>query len=257
MKKIYVCGNSITGILSAIYDAWKESRDADAGIEIRGFMEPRMFCEYAEVTENELKARAVSRLIQKNMGYNTWWSVYHALLSRDTDRADAVFHVMCAARKIPSGRRIMEHLTNPDVAKVFELDRRVSNEAHLFKEFIRFRELENQVLFSEISPDNHILVCIGDHFADRFPMENWMIYDKTHEECILHRAHYKWVLVSGQELNQDVLRRISDAESEYEQLWKTFFDTISIKERENPKCQQTHLPLRYRADMTEFGPTIV
>ncbi|MCI7182078.1 MAG: DNA metabolism protein, partial [Lachnospiraceae bacterium] len=45
MKKIYVCENNITGILSAIYDAWKESRDADAGIEIRGFMEPRMFCE--------------------------------------------------------------------------------------------------------------------------------------------------------------------------------------------------------------------
>ena len=27
MKKIYVCNDTITGIFSAIYDAWKEGRE--------------------------------------------------------------------------------------------------------------------------------------------------------------------------------------------------------------------------------------
>ena len=36
------------------------------------------------------------------------------------------------------------------------------------------------------------------------------------------------------------------------ELWKAFVETISIEERENRKCQMTHLPLRYREYMTEW-----
>ena len=36
MKKIYVCRDERTELLSAIYDAWKEKRDKEAGIEILG-----------------------------------------------------------------------------------------------------------------------------------------------------------------------------------------------------------------------------
>ena len=42
----------------------------------------------------------------------------------------------------------MEHLGNSDVARVFAMSRQVSNEAHMYEEVIRFRELENGVLFS-------------------------------------------------------------------------------------------------------------
>jgi len=38
----------------------------------------------------------------------------------------------------------------------------------------------------------------------------------------------------------------------YEQLWKTFFETIAIKERTNPKCQRNLMPLWIRAHMNEF-----
>lgn len=48
-----------------------------------------------------------------------------------------------------------------------------------YEEFIRFRELENGILFSEITPKAQILTCVADHFEDRFPLENWIIYDKN------------------------------------------------------------------------------
>ena len=41
-------------------------------------------------------------------------------------------------------------------------------------------------------------------------------------------------------------------QSEYAALWSTFFHQIGIKERENPACQRTCLPLRCRKYMTEF-----
>lgn len=252
VKRIYICSDTVTGMFSAIYDAWKECRDADAGIELRGAMDQQLFCEYVEVAEEERKAAAVERLIQNHLGYNTYWNIYHALLSEYPKKADAVFHVMQTARKVQNSKRIMEHLTDAYVAKVFELSRSVGNEAHLFTEFIRFRELENGVLFSEITPKSRVLTCIGDHFTDRFPLEDWMIYDKTHKEFLVHRARCNWVLVLGEEVNRSVVDRVSGAELEFERLWKGFFETISIRQRENPVCQRNNLPLHFRRDMVEF-----
>ena len=43
-----------------------------------------------------------------------------------------------------------------------------------------------------------------------------------------------------------------ETETSYRRLWKRFYDTIAIKERENPRCRQTHMPKRYWNTMTEF-----
>ena len=252
VKKVYICEDTITGIFSAIYDAWKECRDKEAGIELRGTLDQQLFCEYTEVTEVNRKAEAVERLIQNHLGYNAYWDIYHALLSEDPKKADAVFHVMQSARGVRNSKKIMEHLSDPYVAKVFELSRSVANEAHLFMEFIRFRELENGVLFSEITPKSRVLTCIGDHFTDRFPLENWMVYDKTHKEFIVHKERCGWVLVTGEEVNREKVDCVSEKELEFEKLWKGFFQSISIKESENPVCQRTHLPMHFRQDMIEF-----
>lgn len=253
MKQVYICHDTVTGIYSALYDAWKESRNREAGIELRGKTQQQLFCEYRIVEECEKKVPAVQRMIKRYMGYNTYWDFYLAILSDDNEKGDAVFRTMQEARRIADSTRIMDHLGCPAVAKVFELSRRVSNEAHIYKEVIRFRELENGVLFSEISPRTKILACIAEHFADRFPLENWMIYDKTHKAFLAHRAGAECRLICGEELNKESASRISANQKEYEELWKAFFESIAVKERENPKLQQTHLPKRYRREMTEFS----
>ena len=253
MKQVYICQDTITGICSALYDAWKEARDQEAGVELKGKIQQRLFCEYREVTESESKSAALQRMIKRNLGYNTYWDIYHAILSDDDEKAEVVFRMMQQARKLEDSTRIMEHLGNPDVARVFELSRRVSNEAHAYKEFIRFRELENRVLFSEITPKSQVLTCIAGHFADRFPLENWMIYDKTHETFLIHVERRPWKLVRGEMLNMDAASRVTEEQRKYEELWRGFFNSIAIKERENPRLQQTHLPKRYRREMTEFS----
>lgn len=252
MKQVYICSDTITGIYSALYDAWKESRDKEAGIQLCGKTQQQLFCEYTVVEENGEKAFQLERMIKTHLGYNAYWDIYHALLSEDEQKGEAVFRTMQEARKMKDSRRIMNHLGNPDVAKVFQLSRSVSNEAHIYQEFIRFRELESGILFSEISPKAQVLTCIADHFSDRFPLENWMIYDKTHQVFLVHQKRKKWRLVWGQEPDAQEAARITEKENEYETLWKGFFDSIAIKERKNTRLQETHLPLRYREGMPEF-----
>ena len=83
-------------------------------------------------------------------------------------------------------------------------------------------------------------------------------YDENREKAAVHPRGKPWILVNhpleqpdGDSIWQLCLEQETD-EREYEDLWISFFHTIAIKERTNPVCQRNHLPLRYRAYMTEF-----
>ncbi len=254
MKKIYVCNDTITGIFSAIYDAWKEVLTfGETGIALKGMMNLQLFCEYTESVESEKKAIAVENMIKKNLGLEVYRNIYYALLSDDAKKANAVLGVMQEARKIPNRKKIMEHLSQEQVRKVFELRRNVENEAHRFQEFIRFSELQNGVLFSKIGPKNQVLTCIADHFSNRLPLENWMIYDETHQMFLVHHKQQHWFLVWNENWNSEKIKRVSYAENMYSGLWKNFFESISIEERESYRRQQQHLPIRFRENMVEFA----
>lgn len=253
MQRIYVCHDHITGLYSAIYDAWKERRaTGDAGIAFIGSVEQKFFCEYVECEEKEEKAIAVEKLIKTHLGMDAYWKLYHAALSGDPAKGDAILGTMFAARTLTDSTKIMEHITNPSVEKVFSLSRKVANEAHYFKEFLRFRELEGGILYAKIEPKSQILTCIAPHFADRLPLENWMIYDATHEMFVVHEARKNWILVSGESADMEQLDRLSEEEKRIQELWKGFFESISIKERESYERQRGHLPIWYRKNMVEF-----
>lgn len=253
MKKVYICEDNVSGIYSAIYDAWKENREEDnAGIALKGHVEQELFCDYYEVKAESRKAVAVENMIQKHLGSDAHQAIYQAILSTDDKKADAVLGMMLAARRISDSRRILEHLSHPKVEKVFRLSHNVWHEAHQFTGFARFRELASGVLFAEIEPKNQILTCIADHFANRLPLENWMIYDQTHSMFLVHQAKKQWVLVAGEELNREEIDLVSDTQLEYERLWKQFCQSICIEERRNSRRQMQHMPLRYRGNLVEM-----
>lgn len=260
MKTVYVCTDSVTGIFSAVYDAWKAHKEEEeCEIALRGYTEQQLFCDYVEVEETESKALAVEDMVRKHMGMLAYHDIYQAALAADAMKGDAVLKTCLAARKLKDSKKIMEHLGHPKVRKVFELSRKVGNESHFLVEFIRFRELESGVLYAPITPKSHVLTCIAPHFTDRFPLENWMIHDKTHRAFAVHEARKEWVLVeeayddTKKEEYDEYFQRFSEKEAEYEELFKSFCKTIAIKERENPVCQRGHLPLWYRPNMVEFS----
>ena len=154
-------------------------------------------------------------MIKHHLGYNAYWEIYHALLSTDDRKGTVVFEVLQEARKIRQSEKIMEHLGCPAVADVFSMSRSVSNEAHRYEEFIRFRELENGILFSEILRNAQILTCVADHFEDRFPLENWIIYDKRRIKYVLYTELGKDGDLCGESIfNERAAENISEEEPE-------------------------------------------
>ena len=57
----------------------------------------------------------------------------------------------------------------------------------------------------------------------------------------------------GLALSKEEMDRLSiQTDDPFIDLWKDFFNTIGIKERENHQCQRNLMPLWYRKHMTEF-----
>lgn len=252
---IFLCQPTIDGILTGIYDAWSMSigtkQQKGCGhdhvrLQLSGTYNYALFCKYIEVAPDPDKAEKVSRSIRGKLTYKVHEHCILALSSYAADRADSVYRFLILAFRI--GPRVMEHLGNPAVMRVFELRRHAGHEAHLLSGFTRFEEYPNHILVAQISPSNDILEVLAAHFADRMSSETWLIYDKTHSRYALFHPERGLIFGTGPlELIQPEHRP-----DEYPDLWKTFLEKVTIQERTNPHCQRSHLALHFRPDMTEF-----
>jgi len=148
---------------------------------------------------------------------------------------------------LKEGPAFLRNFSDETLYPVITAIRHLNGEAHLLKGFVRFSQLGG-VLGSEIEPKNRVLPILRSHFCARYREETFFIYDRTHKEALFYAAG-KAVI---QPLEFFQMAPPDKTEANYRVLWKRFYDTIAIKERYNPKCQQTQMPKRYWNTMTEF-----
>lgn len=254
IKRVYQCEDSVDGIFTGIYNAW-ESRYGHRLIEIREvhsgeeFSNIELFTEYIDVAADSKKAAKVAESIRRKISDYAYEAVVKSALCSRKGKADAIYRFLQLG--FHQGAKVMEQLSHPYVLPLFEMDRRVSSEVHNYHQFIRFRELENQILAARFRPENNIISLVAPHFADRFPEENWMLYDEGRRSAVFHRKGYSWILAEEQAFDLEQLNNYSDREESMQRFWKVFVDTIGIKERTNEKLQYNMLPNRYREFMNE------
>lgn len=250
---VYQCEDSLEGIFTAIYNAYEEKRDhGDTRISLND--ELLLFAEYVPVVSDDKKALKVMNTLRKRFGEEDYMKICFALSSCDTQKAHAVYQTVVQGLAGGYARGcLFDNLTNDWVHRVFSLARGVGNEKHHLVEFVRFQELENGVLFSRVGPRNNVVMFLMPHFSDRFPMENFMIYDENRGLFGVHPAGKQWYMVQGKAFEQGAASwKLSDRELEYQELFRYFCHKIAIKERENKELQRNMLPLRFQEYMVEF-----
>lgn len=247
---IYLCEDTPDGVFTAIYDAWASHLPKERlSIQVERLHAMQLFTDYICVQTDLEKAVKVARSVSNKIGQGAYDMMYKASLSYEEDKIDAIYRFLKLGFQY--GSAILEMHGEDAVCRMFELKRNVWNEAHSFREFIRFHDSEEGILISRIRPKNQVLPILAYHFSDRFPEEHFVILDETHGMGLFHERGKQWYLAP---LEEEVLNKIwsHKGSAEYERLWKTFFRTIAIKERENNKCQRNMCALRYRDYMVEF-----
>ena len=253
---IFQCENSVDGIFTGVYDAWASRLGhANVALRIQTQMNFELFAQYRDVETDSEKAAKVARSIRRKMGEDAYRTIYQAALSMYAEKADCIYRVvakgMSSNVSASDARNLIWCLQDPNVCRLFELSRKTGNEAHRYLQFVRFRELESGVLFSEIQAENYVLPLIGDHFSDRFPNENFMIYDNGHNDCLIHGRLRPWFILRDTEPDSTVKNHLAAHEEEMQQLWKGFCRSIAIEQRRNKRLQMQFWPLKFRKWMTE------
>ncbi len=254
------CENRIDGILTAIYDAFVYKNRMPSpyqdtiSIQIGESGDRNLFARDIDIATDSQKARKTVYAIETKLGFAIYQTIFHALCHYDADRGTVVLGYL--VRAFSKGARIQEYMADPYVMRVLELSRKAANECQKLMGFLRFRDMGG-FLYAQIEPKCDDLPLMQEHFADRYPNENFVIYDAVREYALLHPAFGqnfyagKDVIADNLQMLQTGQDRIAEKDM-YEELWRAYFRTMAIDERKNPDCQDNLLPKWYRKNMLEF-----
>ena len=264
--QVYTFDNTLDGLLAAVFDSFFLHQQ---GVTVLGEGEqlPLFADEPHVVVTDDAKAGRVWKGLEKRLSAEGLRVVAVSWLSEERALNQPLFNYLCKVFRQPAGAPSIENnASDPDVLAVRNTCRRVLHEVLRMKQFIRFQKAKDGTYLGVVSPDHNVLSMVTDHFADRFNDQPWLIYDaKRHygyyysplqppptgggviRVTFEDESTVPFDLTNGK-MSPEVL---SDDDQLLQQLWRTYFKAICIKERMNPRKQLSDMPRRYWKYMTE------
>ena len=205
------------------------------------------------IATDPAKANRVYAGIKSKADAKTAHLLYRCFLSETADVEKLIFDF--TKQLFSASENPLANYADPTVRRLHELNNMMGREIHRMHAFVRFQRTADDLYFAIVEPDFNVLPLIGDHFEDRYADQRWIIYDGKRRFGIhydLHRVEY----ITFAEANHLQFRKLNDdilnhQETDYQQLWKSYFDAVNISERKNTKLHLQHVPKRYWKYLTE------
>ncbi|MBR1413625.1 MAG: TIGR03915 family putative DNA repair protein [Bacilli bacterium] len=175
------------------------------------------------------------------LSYNVIHIVYYCYLSSVDNKELIIYYFIKNALKYKS--KIFNHRDLNCVNKILKIAHNVGNEAHKLKGFLRFKQMKNNFYYAEYESTNNVIEILANHFKKRLNKDYWIIKDVKRNNYALYDLK-KIMYLTEDEIIKLNLDKNSE-EDIVEDLWKTFFKTVAIKERKNLKCQMNFMPKKY------------
>ena len=117
--------------------------------------------------------------------------------------------------------------------------------------FVRFKKLDEDVMYASYTPTSNITPLIAPHFADRMNSFNWIIHDTRRN---IFAVYNKRECIIGHTVPENIPKPV-DIDADFEDLWRSYTVHTTIKERLNLRLQMNLMPKKYWHFMTEMnGP---
>ena len=168
-------------------------------------------------------------------------TVYYVFLSENENKELIIYYFLKNALKYKNSIYLHRNLRCVNLA--IDISNYVGREAHKLKGFLRFKLLKNNFYYAEVNPTNNIISILSNHFKKRLKNEFWLIKDVNRNNYALYDKKNVYYLTDKEVISLNL--EISSEEEKFEDLWKNFFETISIKERKNLKVQRNFMPKKY------------
>ena len=242
-------------MLTSVFEAYSRRVFPDA-LFPEGEPLPLFHDEVFTVITEEEKAKRVWRGLQKKLSSGALSCLAQCWLAEEAETPMLLFRYIRKAVDAP--RSIETNFADPDVLEFSRMWKRVDWERLRMLQFIRFQKAADGTFFAAVEPEKNALPLAIDHFKDRFADQPWLIYDikraygfyydlKEVRQVTFEEGSREGHLVTGM-LDESLMDK---DEKLFQQLWKTYFKAICIKERLNPRKHKQDMPVRYWKHMTE------
>lgn len=243
---------TLEGLMSALYDAYNRKTFPDSLLAFNE-QEPLFVTESHIVITDNLNSARVWKGLEKKLHANTLNMLTCVWLSELAGSDELIFRY---AKKVFDSKHSIEmNFADVDVLQMKKTAQKVNHERHRLIEFVRFQKAADDIYFAPVSPDHNCLALTINHFKDRFRDQKWIIYDTRRN----YGFYYDLKKVSEMTLDSTDLfpegkldeKLMAEDEKIFQDLWRGYFKSITIKERINPKLHRQHLPQRYWKYLTE------
>jgi probable DNA metabolism protein len=237
---------SFEGFLCVVYAYYYEGI-LPLSIQTKDEYQPSITQEEFFIVTDEERALKVQKAIGKKISHDAAHRINYAFLADAPDRFINMLRYIVFGFKV--GFTIENYMNHDFVLRVHKLSREVGREGHKLVGFCRFAETDQGIYYCAVTPINYVLPILAEHFAERMINQSWIIHDKKHNKAVVYNG-YEYAFV---EVNADsVTPTFAGNESHIQNLWVTYFNTLAIEARKNPKLHRQMLPIKYRGNMVEF-----
>ena len=250
---VYQFDRTLDGLLTAVFDAYARRSFPDI-LQGTDAPLPLFYDELHAVVTDDAKAGRVWRALQKKLSAEALTCVTVGYLSELPELDMHLFRYVCKA--VDSPVSIERNFADEDVLFVVNTFRKVRYERLRMLQFLRFQKAADGTYFGMMEPQYNVLPLAIGHFRDRFSDQAFLLYDR--------RRHYGYYYDHGEltrvvfderlphfrsgKLDESMLDK---DEMLFQELWRTYFKAICIRERLNPRKQRKDMPARYWKYLTE------
>ncbi|PHI19594.1 hypothetical protein CEQ90_12015 [Lewinellaceae bacterium SD302] len=237
------------GFLSVVFEAYRlKLSAAEVTIVPEDRYAEQLFSTPLQIdTEQERHDRIEAGLRKAGKGLPDFIRrVFHSEHER---REGILYHLI--RRIFSEGATVTDDLTDDHILLCKQLNNKMGREIHRMHAFVRFQQTPDNLYAALVNPDFNVLPFLAEHFEARYPAQNWLIYDtKRHYGLHYDEATERTSYITFAEQQHGRLRQLSesmlaDVETDYQQLWKSYFEAVDIPERRNLKLHLQHVPRRY------------
>ena len=245
INKIFTYDGTFNGLLTIVFYCYSNKLLPQNVYSEEKYI-PNFLDKVFYIKTDENKAERVFNGINKNICYEALYNSFYAFNSNRKDKEINILKYLCNGFDV--GPKINTMLTLSYVYSVMSMRKYTLSECHKLKGLLRFIEIDNNIFYASIHPENDIIEPLGHHFIRRLPSQKFIIHDKNRELYFIYNGN-EYRIVDNINIS---IPTIKDNEQKYQELWKLFFNTISIKERKNERCQMQFMPKKYWQDLIEL-----
>jgi len=244
----YTNDGSFEGLLTCIYESYYRKEKPEEILKRNEFI-PNLLNKEIYIETDIDKFSKVYNAIKQKISPVSLKYIFYVYLSEVRNSSDLIYNYIRLGFKL--GKNIDLHIYDKRVLEVHRLVKKVTGEIHRMLGFVRFKNINNNFLYSAIEPEHNIVALITPHFADRLCSENFIIHDLKREIASMYNGQ-EWSITTLSKNHG--LKLLNEAKDEiYECLWREYFRSTTIESRLNLKLQKMHMPKRYWKFLTEIS----